>query len=130
EDRFIARHGVADSQRPARTLGDLRANGQLLIVARGLLVATSRLYDGKKEPGLLHCAVVHAVLAAECAARQLEPDEVVRMVRHLHLVGLEVTYPNGDFGEGHWRGPVFGLTHLRIAMTPCVGRAVEPNDRR
>src|SRR5207244_2566249 len=70
----------------------------LLVVLRRRLIGASRLDHRQRESVGLHLPIVPARFAQQIRSPHLEPDEVVRVVDHPHLVGLGVTY--ADPGDG------------------------------
>src|SRR5687767_5531459 len=71
---------VGDSERPARAFAYLSADRQEIVVAGGQPISAARLQDGHEVAVGLHLPIIDSARAAEFAARQLEPDEIGRMV--------------------------------------------------
>src|SRR5579863_2974437 len=69
------------------------ADFDLIVVAgRRLVSASSLCHHDIKTVLLFHLAISKAVLAAVIGASDFEPDEEIRIINHLHLVGLGVAY--------------------------------------
>ena len=70
--------------------------------------------SGRRPPAMkqlsfsLHVSIRKSHLPHEFHAAYLEPDEMVRMVSHAHLVGFGVTHPQADF-----------IDHRNEFLPPC-----------
>jgi hypothetical protein len=74
------------------------ADEDLVVVAGGGLVADGGVDDGDAAVGLLlHLFVVQAKLAQKVDTADLEPDQVVGVVDHAHLVGFGVAHAESAF---------------------------------
>ena len=54
-----------------------------------------RLDDGQLKARVFHLAIGPAELSQQIRPAHLEPDEVVGVVHHAHLVGLRITHAHG-----------------------------------
>src|SRR5207245_4697541 len=72
----------------------LRTHDYLVIVAhRGLVAAAGIDHGYKASIALFHIAIGKAELAEQFNASDLEPDEMIGMINHAHLIGLGVANP-------------------------------------
>ena len=81
---------VRELQRPARGLGERRADQHFVVVAKRHDVAAPDLDDDEQRATLLDLAIRHAGRAAEVRPPDLEPHQVLGVMRDRHLIGLGV----------------------------------------
>src|SRR6266566_1060595 len=81
---------VAEGDAPGRELAHPAADPHQVVVAGGGAVADVDLGDGKVDALLLELLVSEPRLAHQLGAGAVEPDEVVGVVDHAHLVGLGI----------------------------------------
>ena len=77
----------------------LRTHDYLIIVTDGRFVPAAGI-DHSYEASivLFHIAIGKAELAEQFNASDLEPDEMIGMINHAHLIGLGVANPQAGFG--------------------------------
>ncbi len=90
--------GVGEAQNRTADAGDACADDELVVVARGRLVARRGFDDGDHAAFLLlHGFVVEAHGADEFDAADFKPDEVVGVVDDAHLVGFGIAHADAGF---------------------------------
>ncbi len=107
---------VVESHQAARSLLDSRTDDDLVIVAKRNPVATADLDDDEKRSAAFDLGVGDAGGAAEVSAADLEPDDVVRMMRDSHLVSLGIADARSRFDVVH-AGNLPRIPSQRIAGT-------------
>src|SRR6266536_2062699 len=115
----------------------VRTHDNLVIIVHRSLVAAAGIDDGDEAVVLgFHLFIGEAKLAQQFDASYFEPDKVVRVIDHTHLIGFGVSDANAGFvyrraglGRGqcnvlaHW--PVhFGLRFSRNDVMPSRKSAV------
>src|SRR6266704_1713851 len=86
---------VAEGDAPGRELAHPAANPHQVVVAGGGAVADVDFGDGEVDALLLELLVGQPRLAHQLGAGAVEPDEVVGVVDHAHLVGLGIIDAQG-----------------------------------
>jgi hypothetical protein len=72
----------------------VRADDQHIVVISRSFVAAITFSDDQKSVFIFfHVAVGKSARATEFGAANLEPDQIVRVIDHAHLVGFSVAYP-------------------------------------
>ncbi len=69
-----------------------RADFQLIIVARGMMVLAVRLDHREADAFVLELAVAPSRMAQQVRPPDFEPDEVVGVIDDRHLIGFRVAY--------------------------------------
>src|SRR5207249_2374655 len=86
---------VAEGDAPGRELAHPAADPHQVVVAGGGAVADVDFGDGEVDALLLELLVGKPRLAHQLGAGAVEPDEVVGVVDHAHLVGLGIIDAEG-----------------------------------
>src|SRR5215469_10700722 len=92
-------------ERAAKKFDSSTHENLIVITRRRLEAAPNFSYGDVAVVLLLHQAVLKAELAQEFDSSNLEPDNVIRMVNHAHLVGLRVAHANMGLTD------VIGILH-------------------
>src|SRR5690242_18463583 len=105
---------------------ELRANNNLIVVARGCFVPAACVDHGDVAAVLLlHVFVRESELAEEFDAPDFKPHEMVGMINHAHLIGLSVANANRNFADAAFHWPLqFGLRFSRKDATPSWNSGV------
>src|SRR5215467_5394065 len=86
-------------QRLAHIL-QMRANHQLVVVAGWSLVPATRIDNGDVTVLLLlQLAIRETEVTQELDPADFEPDEIIRVIDHSHLVGFSVAHAQSDLGN-------------------------------
>src|SRR2546428_1116444 len=81
---------------------DPGTDAQKIVVARRRAVGAGGLDDRQENPILFEMAVVDAPRAHQLGPPDLEPDEMIRVMRDAHPVDLGVSYPHlNDIAAAH-----------------------------
>src|SRR5262245_59559946 len=72
---------------------------ELVVVPRRRQVAAECLDHGQLDALLLHVPVGPAVMAQPVGAAHFEPDQIVRVVGHTHLVGVGIAHAHSTGGD-------------------------------
>src|SRR6266513_81014 len=86
---------VAEGDAPGRELAHPAANPHQVVVAGGGAVADVDFGDGEVDALLLELLVGQPRLAHQLGAGAIEPDQIVGVVDHAHLVGLGIVDAQG-----------------------------------
>jgi NAD-dependent protein deacetylase/lipoamidase len=115
---------VVEAKAGPAQLRDPRMDAQAVVEARRKPVAHVRLEHDRLEAGGLQCRVTAGELLEVGDARDLEPDEVVRVVRHTLRVGLGEADAHvgaeADLAQGRHSTTVEALATLLRERQPCV----------
>src|SRR6266496_1101918 len=103
-----ALHRVAERHAAGREVAHPAAHAHEIVVERRPAEAQARLGHGQEDARLLHRAIGVAGDAQVLGARAIEPDEIVRVVHHAHLVGFGIVDAQLDDGLGRRLGPPRG----------------------
>src|SRR5439155_11315155 len=107
-------HDLVSELQPNR--GDQHAGRphlDLVVVPRRRAVGALRFDHRQREPLALHLTIAPSVRAQQIGAADFEPDEIVGVVGHTHLVGIGIA-------DAKTRG---GLRHAHAATPPGAGSA-------
>lgn len=113
---------VPEGDPARRDLAHPTADSDQVVVASRLAIAYVNVAHHQSEPRLLQLTVGDAGTPQQLAARDVEPDQVPRVIDQAHLIGLGIVHPNQTLGDA---GPPdnFGLSlpaHLDLGMFPPV----------
>src|SRR6266540_3935103 len=103
-----ALHRVAERHAAGREVAHPAAHAHEIVVERRPAEAQARLGHGQEDARLLHRAIGVAGDSQVLGARAIEPDEIVRVVHHAHLVGFGIVDAQLDDGLGRRLGPPRG----------------------
>ncbi len=87
---------VVESESARSDFADRRRDSNQIVVPRCRMKPETRLDDGERHILPLELRVRSAESANEFRSTDLTPDQIVRMIHHLHLIGLGVPYPELD----------------------------------
>ena len=112
---------VAEPESSSREFRDPCANEQFVFVSSRVPVPAARFGDDQEQAGLaFHVAVRETAVIAVLTPAHFEPNEVIRVVGHSHLVGLGITHLHARLGDLTGNG-VFLFVSLHL-MNAFVAR--------
>ena len=124
-DRFVIKLHAHRRQLPRP-----RADLHLIVVARALPVFAVRFDHRQLDAVVFHLAVGPAGLAQPVGAANLEPDQIVRVVDHAHLVGFGVAHADGRGRVPLPTRPMAPERDARVrAVAESKGHACDRRDR-
>src|SRR5882724_8479473 len=127
----LAKEFVAEFQGAVFCFEDAGADDQEFVVAGGMMIAAVDVGDDDEGVVLsFHQFVIKAEGAHQLDAADLEPNQVVRVIHHAHLVGLSVAHTDGyivifehsRFSSMHEMRRPWKLLRAKKRLHPTVNR--------
>src|SRR5688572_7148611 len=95
-------HGITELDPPRGNVAHPAADPYGIVVAGGLTVPDRHLTHGQSQSGIFQLPIAHATLPQVLGARDVEPDQITRVVDDAHLVGLGIIDSNPGLRDW-WR---------------------------